>query len=124
MRNQICSVIYVVLGHLFVFIGFIGIFLPLLPTTPFVLVACFCYERGSPKFHALLVQNRYFGPSIQKWKEHGSIPLRVKVIAVTMIATSFGWIIASAPLMVIKVLVGLVGVTVSLYIVTRPTNTK
>ena len=114
--------VYVALGHTFLVIGFVGIFLPVLPTTPFVILACLCYERGSPRFHHALLENKVFGPYIQNWKKNGSIPLGAKVFALTMIITSIGYIVYAAPLIPVKVVMAFVGVSVSLYILTRPTT--
>ncbi|MCF7815583.1 MAG: YbaN family protein [Candidatus Pacebacteria bacterium] len=103
-------------------IGVIGIFLPVLPTTPFLLLACFCYERGSPRFHQALLENRYFGPLIVEWKEFGSIPVRAKIIAVTMIVISIGWVVYAAPILMVKVAMLVIGTSVSVYILTRPSR--
>lgn len=124
MRQKLRRMAYVGAGHFFLAVGIIGVFLPILPTTPFVLLAAFCYERGSPRFHALLLENRHVGPYIRNWKDHRSIPLRAKVLAVTMITTSVGWIIYAAPLMIVKVSMTVIGMCVSAYILTRPSTRK
>lgn len=124
MKETIRRWVLVTFGHLFLVVGVIGVFLPVLPTTPFILLAAFCYERGSPRFHLLLLENRYVGPYIRNWKESGSIPLRAKVIAVSMIAMSIGWIVYAAPIVVVKVSVAVIGICVSVYILTRPTTKK
>lgn len=111
-------------GHVLFAVGFVGIFLPLLPTTPFVILAAWCYERGSPRFHALLLENKYVGPYVYNWKRNRSIPLRAKVVAVTMITASIGWTVYAAPLIAVKVVMATIGVCVSAYIVTRPTTRK
>lgn len=125
MRQKIRRMAYVCIGHFFLAVGIIGVFVPIiLPTTPFVLLASFCYERGSPRFHRMILENRHVGPYIKNWKENGSIPLRAKVLAVTMITVSIGWIVYAAPLLAVKVAMTVVGVSVSTYILTRPTTRK
>lgn len=77
-------------GSISLALGVIGIFLPLLPTTPFVLLAAACYARASPRLHAWLLSNRTFGPLILEWERHRSIPYRVKLIAIVMMTVTFG----------------------------------
>jgi len=124
MRNKIKSLVLVGLGHFFLLTGFIGVFLPILPTTPFILLAAFCYEQGSPRFHHLMLENKYIGPYIYNWKKNRSIPLRAKILAVTMITTSVGWIVYAAPLMFVKILMAFIAIIVSAYILTRPSTPK
>lgn len=71
--------------------GFVGIFLPLLPTTPFVLLAAFCFARGSPRWEAWLLAHPRFGPMVQDWRARRAIPLRAKQLAWTMMAAGSAW---------------------------------
>jgi uncharacterized membrane protein YbaN (DUF454 family) len=80
--------IFILLGSLFVVIGFIGIFLPLLPTTPFLLLAALCYERGSDQFHQWLIHHRYFGPPILDWQRRKVIRTKYKLLAASMMLLS------------------------------------
>jgi uncharacterized membrane protein YbaN (DUF454 family) len=114
--------VFVVFGHLFLVVGIIGVVVPLLPTTPFILLACCCYERGSPKFHAIVLENKYIGTHVRNWKQNGSIPLRAKIVAVSMITLSIGYIVYAASLVLVKIVIGAIGVCVSAYILTRPST--
>ena len=78
----------ILLGTGWVFVGLaaLGVVLPLLPTTPFLLVAAACFARSSPRFYDWLLQNRVFGPLIRNWRESRSIPLHVKAVSIVMIA--------------------------------------
>ncbi|MGP9663162.1 YbaN family protein [Halomonas sp. AOP22-C1-8] len=69
-------------------IGVIGIFLPLLPTTEFMLGAVYCASKGSPRFEAWIRSRRYVGPLIKNWETERAIPRRAKIIAVGMISAS------------------------------------
>lgn len=75
-------------GSIALLLGVIGIVVPGLPTTPFVLVAAACYARASRRFYSWLVHNPTFGPLIREWRLHHSIPWRIKLFAIgTMSAT-------------------------------------
>ena len=71
--------------------GFIGVFLPLLPTTPFVLLAAFCFSRSSPRVERWLLSHPRFGPMIQNWRAHRAIPLRAKKLAWVMMTAGSLW---------------------------------
>lgn len=81
--------IYVVAGVSFVALGVLGVFLPLLPTTPFMLLAAACFARSSPRFYAWLVNHPTFGPSIRAWRAHRCIPVRAKRLAIFLIVVTF-----------------------------------
>ena len=68
----------------------LGVVLPLLPTTPFLLVAAACFARSSPRFYRALLGNRVFGPLIRDWREHHAVPLHAKIMAITAIALVLG----------------------------------
>lgn len=112
--------VFLSLGILAVILGFIGIFVPLLPTTPFVILAAFFFERGSPKFHSWLIQNKYLGPFLRDWQKHKRIRRKYKVIAVSMIliGVSFPLSRPSMPLQ-LKALVVFIIAGVIAFIVTR-----
>ena len=84
-------VLWLVAGSLALLFGIIGIFLPLLPTTPFVLLAAFCFSRGSERWERWLVQHPRFGPMVQNWREHRAVPLRAKQLATGTMALSSAW---------------------------------
>ncbi|KLT72471.1 membrane protein [Neisseria arctica] len=69
-------------------LGIIGIFLPILPTTPFVLLAAGCWAKSSPHFHHWLSRHRYFGPIIKNWETRRAIPKKAKYLAFSMMAFS------------------------------------
>jgi uncharacterized membrane protein YbaN (DUF454 family) len=71
--------------------GIVGIFLPLLPTTPFVLLAAFCFSRGSLRCETWLLQHPRFGPMVRDWRAHRAVPLRAKQLATVMMALGCAW---------------------------------
>lgn len=72
-------------GFVFVTVGAVGVILPLLPTTPFLLLAAYCFARSSPKLHDWLLNHPSFGSLISNWDQYGSIDRRSKRIAVVVI---------------------------------------
>jgi uncharacterized membrane protein YbaN (DUF454 family) len=78
-------------GTLFVGLGLLGMFLPLLPTTPFLLLAAFCFARSSDRFYQWLMTNRLFGEYIRNYREGRGIALKHKVIALTLLWTTIGY---------------------------------
>ena len=89
-RSLTIRVLLVALGTLSLVLGVIGIFVPGLPTTPFVLLAAACYARASRRFFGWLVSNPTFGPLVLEWHRHRSLPRRVKRLAIGTMCVSLG----------------------------------
>ena len=70
-------------------LGFIGIFLPILPTTPFILLSAYCFAKSSPRLYQWLIRNKIFGPIILEWQESRTISPAVKKRAIFLIMTTF-----------------------------------
>lgn len=87
--------LYVTAGVVSLGLGLAGVFLPLLPTTPFVLLAAFCFARGNPAWEARLLADPRFGPPIRAWRERGAIPAHAKRLAMIMMLFSAvgGWFV-------------------------------
>ncbi|MCP5095680.1 MAG: DUF454 domain-containing protein [Chloroflexi bacterium] len=77
--------LWFLLGMLFLGLGSVGIFVPLLPTTPLVLLAAACFAKSSPKAYQWLIENKRFGSIIQNWEANRCVQVRVKWIAISMI---------------------------------------
>jgi hypothetical protein len=108
------------MGHLFVGLALLGVFLPLLPTTPFVLLASACYLRSSERFHRVLQEHPWFGPALKNWNETRSISRKAKIMAVVTIAATMSFSLYLAPLLWVQLMLAAIGVCVSLFILTRP----
>lgn len=80
--NNLVKVILIVIGSISVLLGVIGIFLPLLPTTPFMLLAATCYMKSSKRLYNRLINNKYFGKYIKDYQEGKGIPLKAKILAI------------------------------------------
>lgn len=117
--------IYILLGTLFLILGAIGIFVPLLPTTPFWLLTCWFYLRSSEKLYNRAMSNRYFGSYIKNFMVDKAIPLRSKIISIAVMWLST--ILTSLFLidyLWIKILLMLISVGVTWHIVSFPTKNK
>ncbi|CAA0117067.1 Inner membrane protein YbaN [BD1-7 clade bacterium] len=79
------------LGLLFVGLGFIGILLPLVPTTPFLLLAAMCFAKSSPAMHAKLMNNPIFGPILQDWEDKRCVSPQIKIVAITSVVVFAGF---------------------------------
>ncbi len=105
-------------------LGVIGILVPLLPTTPFLLLAAFCFDRGSPKLHNWLVSHAHLGPIINDWHNHGAVPTNAKAVAVIFMATALAiGVYFNLPLYVLAIQ-AVIFSAVSIFLLTRPSPPK
>lgn len=84
VRPRWQRLLYVIAGHVLVALGIIGLALPIVPTTPFLLAAAACYARGSPRFHDWLMNHRWFGPHIRAFRERRGFTRKAKALAITV----------------------------------------
>ena len=89
VRNPLVRGLLLCLGLFFSTLALVGAFLPVLPTTPFLLVAAACFARSSPAFHKRLLANRAFGPYIAQWQREHTVPREAKLKAYGLLAVSF-----------------------------------
>lgn len=112
-------VVWLVLGGAFTAVGAVGVFVPLLPTTPFLLLAAACFVRGSDRLYRWLLATRPFGPMIREWRATRTIPRKDKTTAQVLIVVSFGSsALLFVPMLWAQLLVGALGV-VGLVLVSR-----
>lgn len=113
------KIFYKMLGFLFVGLGVLGIFLPLIPTTGPLLLAAGCFARSSDKWHRWLLSNRIFGPIITDWNEKKCITATAKIVAVSSILLFGGYSIIFAVTNLYVRLGGFVLIVIGLYVVLR-----
>ena len=89
-RARWLKILLISLGIFFLALGFIGIFIPVLPTTPFVLLAAALFARNSEKFYQWLIKNRFFGQYVKDYREGKGVPLRVKMGAILLLWVTIG----------------------------------
>jgi uncharacterized membrane protein YbaN (DUF454 family) len=87
---------YLVAGFILVGLAVLGIFLPLLPTTPLLLLAAACFSRSSERWHRWLLNHRTFGPIIRSWQERRCIPRRAKAVSIGLVMLFGGWAVGFA----------------------------
>lgn len=111
--NKIKNLLGVVFGIIFVVLGVIGIFLPLLPTTPFLLLAAALFIRSSNRLYNWLINNKYLGNYIKNYREGKGIPYRAKVVSIMMLWIT---IIYSAVFVVQRLFVKIILVTIAILV--------
>ncbi len=121
VKNKALRLLLIFVGWLSVVLGVIGIFLPIMPTTPFLLLAAACFVRTSPKFYQWLVGHPRLGKYLVYYLEGKGIPLKAKIYTIALITISMSITTYLVPVMAVKILLPLVGVLVALYIVRQPT---
>ncbi|QHM76333.1 Inner membrane protein YbaN [Mixta theicola] len=82
-------IILLTLGWLAILLGSLGVVLPLLPTTPFILLAAWCFARSSPRFHHWLLWRSWFGGYLRHWQRHRALPPGVKGRAMLLMVGTF-----------------------------------
>lgn len=112
-------------GWLSLILGIIGIFLPLLPTTPFLLLSASLFAKSSKKFYNWLINHKYLGSYIRQFKEDKSISLRTKIISISLVWISIGYsAIYVVPLLPVKILLFIIAFSVSIHIASFKTRKK
>ncbi len=94
--NKLYRSLLLIIGTLSVALGILGIFLPILPTTPFLLLAAYCYARSSERFYQWLINNRWFGEYIRNYREGRGMQLRDKIVTLTVLWLTIGFTVAFA----------------------------
>nr|WP_240457945.1 YbaN family protein [Halomonas socia] len=112
--------LWVALAALSFAVGFLGLFLPLLPTTEFMLAAVYCASRGSPRFEAWIRSRRYVGPLLENWERERAIPRRAKFVAVGMIGASMVMILLHLGQGWLRWAIVALLVAVAVWLITRP----
>ena len=82
MVSHAKRIAWILTGLVSLALGSLGVFLPLLPTTPFILVSAFAFAKSSDRLHQWLVDHDVFGPLIANWREHGAISRKTKIVSI------------------------------------------
>ncbi|HEX6886167.1 MAG TPA: YbaN family protein [Planctomycetota bacterium] len=109
-------IVLLVAGWLAMALGLAGVFLPLLPTTPFLLLAAACFVRSSPRLHAKLMAHPRLGPFLEQWRRERSIPRAAKRRAYVLVVACFALSIALVDPAALKALLAGLGVGLLLFL--------
>ncbi|HZJ93065.1 MAG TPA: YbaN family protein [Thiopseudomonas sp.] len=121
-RNRIVRYVLFACGCISVALGVIGIFLPVLPTTPFLLLAAACFARSSKRFYLWLVMHPKLGPWVRDYLEGQGLPLKGKIWALALMWTSISFSMWIVPLFWVRMFMLISAISVSIYILKQKTR--
>lgn len=104
-------------------IGLAGVFLPIIPTTPFLLLSAACWMRSSDKAYARLLSHKRFGPAIRDYSENGTIPVKTKMIAILLMSLGIGsTMLLFTDSTLVRIILLAVAISVATYVGSRPSS--
>ena len=117
ITSKLSKLALLLAGNFFVAFGILGIFLPLLPTTPFLLLAAACYIRSSERFYNWLMNNKWLGNYIKNYREKKSIPLKVKVLSLSFLWLTIGYsVFFVVNIFLLRVILILIAIGVTIHV--------
>lgn len=122
MHTCMKKLILLIAGFIALIIGSLGVFLPILPTTPFILLSAGCFSVSSPRFSAYLKNSKYFGSYIENYQEKTGVPRKIKVRSILLLWAGLilSMILVGTPQVI--VLLSVVGIGVSIHLITLKTR--
>ncbi len=120
-KSRILRLLLTAAGLLSTGLAVLGIFLPLLPTVPFLLLAAACFARSSEHFHRWLLEHPHLGPVVRAYQGGSGIPRRAKMLAITLIWISIAFSAYLVPLFWVRILLFAIGLTLTTYLLRLPT---
>ena len=123
MRN-LKKKLYITFGFLAVALAIVGVFIPGLPTVPFLLVALFCFERSSKKYHDMIMNNKYFGPVLQDYYSGKGLTSSVKIKAISFLSCGMAFSIYKIQNLHVRIALAVVWLAVAIHIILLKTKNK
>ena len=123
MRN-LKKKLYITFGFLAVALAIVGVFIPGLPTVPFLLVALFCFERSSKKYHDMIMNNKYFGPVLQDYYSGKGLTSSVKIKAISFLSCGMAFSIYKIQNLHARIALAVVWLGVAIHIILLKTKEK
>lgn len=118
------NTIWIILGSIALGLGTLGVFLPLLPTVPFLLLSASCYLKGSPRLYKWLLSHPYFGKIIKDYKENKVIPVKAKVSTIFLLWLSISISIFLISILWVRILLLIIAIGVTIHILSFKSKTK
>jgi uncharacterized membrane protein YbaN (DUF454 family) len=117
MRQALQRPLFILLGWLFVLLAIVGVVLPVLPTTPFLIAALALFANSSPRFHGMLLNNRWVGEILIQWEENNSVSRKTKIRATLLLIVSFSLsIVLVSPRVGLQLMLVVIAVTLLVFI--------
>ena len=116
--------IYIFVGFLAVILGIIGVILPGIPTVPFLLVALFCFERSSKKYHDMILNNKYFGKVLRDYYEGKGLTTSVKIKAILFLSCGIGFSFYKVQHLHLRIMLAVIWLGVTIHIILLKTKHK
>ena len=123
MPNRFIRLVLIIAGTFSLGLGILGIFVPLLPTTPFLLLAAACYAKSSKRFHNWLLSNRWFGDYLKDYQKERKIPLRAKILSIFLLWTTILFsVIFAIDIIYVRMVLILIAIAVTVHILSIRTS--
>ncbi|MFZ4712250.1 MAG: YbaN family protein [Bacteriovoracaceae bacterium] len=116
--------LYLILGHLCVGLGIIGVLLPVIPATPFMILAAYFYSQSSPELHQKILNLPHVGSHVKAWEDHGVINKKAKTMSILTLTLMIGSSIYFLKNIVMKIVLSMVALVVAYFIFSRPSEKK
>ncbi|MDD2375652.1 MAG: uncharacterized protein PWP10_3855 [Clostridiales bacterium] len=119
--SKVRRVVYVILGSVFLLLGLTGVFLPVLPTTPFLLLTAYFYLRSSYRLYCWLINHRLFGSYINDYMQHRAVRKKAKITALVFLWSTMLLTIILVPVVAVRVILPIIGIAVTAHILSLKT---
>ncbi len=121
-RNKVKRVFYFVFGSVFLILGAVGVFLPILPTTPFLLLSAACYYKSSARMHSWMLNNRWFGNYLRNYVQGKGISLKAKLLTISLLWTIIIYsIFIAINNMIVQLVLLSIAIGVTIHLIKLPT---
>lgn len=122
-NSRVLRCLYIGAGFVSLVLGLLGLFVPVFPTSPFILLAAALFARGSERFYWWLLNNRYFGKQVRSWRNNEGLTIRMKLLIIAAIAGTLTFsTVIFVPYIPVKIILILIAIAVSIYIWKQPTK--
>ncbi|MCM8540253.1 MAG: YbaN family protein [Lentisphaeraceae bacterium] len=122
VKSKALRILLMTSGFISVGLGIVGAVLPVLPTTPFLILAAICFSYSSERFYKRIINNKYFGKNVKDYLEGRGIPMKAKIAAISVLWISIGVSSWFVPVFWVKVLLPSLALFITWFILNEPTS--